>query len=714
MQIQKLKSVLEQFLFASHIFVLVVLLAESSLMIPDWLHMVGRLHPLLLHFPIVVLLLAIGILLFPGLLNNRDDRFYYGSLLLLLGCVFSAVTVIAGLFLSLEDGETTAILRNHKWTGLAVFWLSSFLYWYFRKQARYPRIQQGMALALGILIIITGHFGAALTHGESFITAPLSKGNVKLVSLSEAEVFEDVILPILKNKCIGCHKASKQKGELRLDLAEHMLKGGESGPALVPGDLENSLMAYRILLPVEDEDHMPPEGKSQLTEEEKNLILEWIKSGGEFEKKLLTYDKETPIFQLASQKFEDLPKVYPFKPADPGRVKALNSFYRKVSPLGPGSPAVSVSYFSRQNFEAASLKELDEIREQIVVLSLNNMPVNDGDLERLANFPHLERLDLNFADIRGEGLQHLKKLSSLSSLSLAGNTLDKGAIGELQELKGLNKLYLWDTGLTSSEVDALRGTLPNTVIEMGFEDDGTVYQLNKPTIEFDKAFFTDRVKVEISHSIKSVSIHYTLDGSYPDSSNFILYKEPILLDSNTVLRARAFADGWTGSGEAGAEFIQASVRPVNFHLKDPPGDRYKGNLVNSLFDAEKGVADVWSLSWLGFMDNPLDVEMEFENSQDINSLDLSIWSNAGARFFPPSEVEIWTIREGGDWEMVHRSKPKQPVKGESSGLKRIPVSFKAEGVEKMRLVARPVASLPLWHGAAGQKAWLMIDELVIN
>ncbi len=106
--------------------------------------------------------------------------------------------------------------------------------------------------------------------------------------------------------------------------------------------------------------------------------------------------------------------------------------------------------------------------------------------------------------------------------------------------------------------------------------------------------------------------------------------------------------------------------------------------------------------------------MDFESPEDINTINLSIWSNPGARFFPPGEVEIWTAKEDGDWQKVHQSKPKQPIKGEESGLKRIPIPFNAKGVEKMRLIAKPVNSLPSWHGASGQKAWIMIDEVVIN
>ena len=713
MHAQKTKPVLEHILLASHAFVLVLLLAESKLAIPLWLHVVGRLHPVLLHFPIVLLLLAMAVILFPGILKNKKDQQYYGSYLLLWGCVLTALTVIAGLFLSLENAGTSPLLQNHKWTGLGVFWLSSFLYVFADKPVLRPAAKTALVAFMGILVIATGHFGASLTHGENFITGPLQKGDVQLVTLEEAEIFEHVVQPIIENKCIGCHKASKQKGELRLDKVEYILEGGKSGPAVVPGDVEKSLLAHHILLPLEEDGHMPPKSKPQLTEEETELIISWIASGGDFNKKVLAYEPEAPIFQLASQRFEDIPKTYTFEPASSDKIRSLNSFYRKVTPLGGGSPALSVSYFSRQNFDAKSVEELHSIGEQVVELNLNHMPVKDADLAPLSKLTHLEKLYLNFSDLQGEGLKHLVSLKHLSTLSLSGSPLDETALAPLGQLKALDHLYIWNTGLGEEQISNLRKALPNTFIETGFVDDGTVYQLNPPTLEFDYAFFKDQARVEIVHPIKSTSIYYTLDGSTPDSLHSLRYTDPLLIDSNTTVKAKAFAEGWTGSAETGAEFIRSSVRPDDYQLNFPPSDRYKGDLVNSLFDGKKGKPDVWDLAWLGFNHTDLEVEMAFDQPQDIDSLQLSIWYNVGSWMFPPGEVEIWTAQEGGHWELAHQSKPTVPDKDRPSGLTRVPVSFKTKGIQKMKLIAKP-ASLPGWHGAAGQKAWIMIDEVVMN
>ncbi|HLU88614.1 MAG TPA: c-type cytochrome domain-containing protein, partial [Cyclobacteriaceae bacterium] len=456
---------------------MVILVAENILVIPPWLFVLGRLHPLLLHFPIVLLLLGIMTIFFPRVLKNPLEQYYYGSALLLLGSLFSAVTVIAGFFLYLEGGESSAVLQYHKWTGLAVFWTSSLLYGYFENLEKFVGARQFLASLVGISIIATGHFGASITHGKDFITAPLFGPAMEEVSLEEALVFDHIIQPILENKCVGCHKASKRKGELRLDKVEHILKGGETGPALVPGDADNSLIAQRILLPEEEEHHMPPEGKPQLTPEEKDLITAWISSGASFDQKLLTYDPRAPLFQLASQIFQEGSSGYSFDAVDPEKIKSLNNVYRQVSPLAAGSPALSVSYFGRNNFEVSSLEELLEVRENVVEFNLNNMTLEDSDLETLAGFANLEKLLINFNNIKGEGLARLSSLKALSTLSLAGNSLDEKAVSALSSLTGLRKLYLWETGLTEDQISRLREKLPHTAIETGYVDDGTVYQL---------------------------------------------------------------------------------------------------------------------------------------------------------------------------------------------------------------------------------------------
>ena len=91
--------------------------------------------------------------------------------------------------------------------------------------------------------------------------------------------FHREVRPILESACVECHGIEKQKGGLRLDTLDHAIKGGDSGPALVAGNLEDSLLLERIFLPAEDDEIMPPEN-GPLSPAQLDILKRWIKTGG--------------------------------------------------------------------------------------------------------------------------------------------------------------------------------------------------------------------------------------------------------------------------------------------------------------------------------------------------------------------------------------------------------------------------------------------------
>jgi len=96
---------------------------------------------------------------------------------------------------------------------------------------------------------------------------------------AELDFFENKIRPLLVNKCYKCHssKAEKLKGGLSLEFREAVLKGGESGPAVVPGNLEKSLLIKAVRYTDADL-QMPPKGQ-KLTEAEIADLEKWVTMG---------------------------------------------------------------------------------------------------------------------------------------------------------------------------------------------------------------------------------------------------------------------------------------------------------------------------------------------------------------------------------------------------------------------------------------------------
>src|SRR5690606_27369376 len=109
--------------------------------------------------------------------------------------------------------------------------------------------------------------------------ATLAATSANAADASQSQLYKDLVVPILDAKCASCHGAEKPKGKLRVDSLEAILKGGNEGPSVVAGKIEDSPLIQRIYLPLNDDEHMPPEDKEQLTEQEVAVLAFWIKSG---------------------------------------------------------------------------------------------------------------------------------------------------------------------------------------------------------------------------------------------------------------------------------------------------------------------------------------------------------------------------------------------------------------------------------------------------
>jgi hypothetical protein len=90
-----------------------------------------------------------------------------------------------------------------------------------------------------------------------------------------AEFLESRVRPVLSKNCFACHTSSKLGG-LQLDSREHLLHGGNSGPAIVPGQPDSSLLIHAVRCSHE-RFKMPPQGK--LSDGEIASLTAWVKMG---------------------------------------------------------------------------------------------------------------------------------------------------------------------------------------------------------------------------------------------------------------------------------------------------------------------------------------------------------------------------------------------------------------------------------------------------
>jgi hypothetical protein len=109
------------------------------------------------------------------------------------------------------------------------------------------------------------------------ITATLGLAAALHAAEDDTAFFEAKVLPVLQKRCFECHSHdSKIKGGLALDSRSGWEQGGDNGPALVPGNLEKSLLIKAVRYRDENFE-MPP--KAKLPAEEIAILEAWVKQG---------------------------------------------------------------------------------------------------------------------------------------------------------------------------------------------------------------------------------------------------------------------------------------------------------------------------------------------------------------------------------------------------------------------------------------------------
>jgi uncharacterized membrane protein len=466
--------------------------------VPDTVRFFGRLHPVLLHLPIGILMLA-GLFELGGIFSK--SRIGAGPGMLFFGAASAVVAAILGFLLwqgSAGDYKEELVER-HLWGGIAVASLAILAFilklWTSGKSPWPVRVT--VFAAIGVLTF-SSHDGGTLTHGEGYLTqyapawlggsAPNDKkgtaGAAAAVARPPEEqiVYADVIVPILEQKCYGCHNAEKKKGKFRMDEYELLVRGGDEGEGMVPGDAEKSAIVERISLPLEDDDHMPPDGKKQIEAHELVLIKWWLDQGGLPTTKLadmattpeveLALSKRVTPAQLAAEKAQQEAaekRQHSARTAISGKVEGLQKdFPGAISFEAQNSSSVVFSAVSmRSAFANEHLAKLGPVIPAMVSLDLSGTKVDDAGLRGLESASQLRMLRLSETGVTDAGLDIVAKMNTLESLNLYGTAITDAGLDKLGSLGKLKHLYLWQTKVTDAAVAALQKKLPGCEIVRG-------------------------------------------------------------------------------------------------------------------------------------------------------------------------------------------------------------------------------------------------------
>ena len=278
--------------------------------------------------------------------------------------------------------------------------------------------------------------------------------------------FEKEVWPILEERCVECHKApyelngkrKEPKAGLRMDGAAYLMYGGDNGPVVVSSHPSQSSLYQRVILPVEDSDHMPPKG-DPLTRRQKEILRKWIAQGLDFGKwvgetdgleELVGKKKEGNSSYLPEHiKFYDelSSGLKPLTETDLTRVARETGLL--VRPIGIGSPLVEARVVTNPSQVGdAEIGKLLPLVGHLAKLDLRHTAITNRSLVDISNFSKLTDLNLRGTKVGDSGLSKISQLDRLQTLNLCQTEVSDKGLKWLKEFNSLRMVFLWESEVT--------------------------------------------------------------------------------------------------------------------------------------------------------------------------------------------------------------------------------------------------------------------------
>ena len=450
-----------------------------------WMRLLGRLHPLIVHFPIGLAITA-AVVELVNIIRRRRDASPFAFTATGIAAGTSIIAAVFGWLNADYEGATDGTtLFLHRWLGiiaaggLSIVFLAGLVGRSGVRITAFNGYRWGL-LICAVVLAVGSHFGGEMVYGKGYLTKVIFASNgdsattdadaddettpkedatgastpSPTVDASTIDFRRDV-LPILEARCVECHGPDKVKGDLRLDSEAAIFAGDPEWWTVLWGDPDHSLLLERVTLPADDPDSMPPEG-ARLTAAQIATIRTWIETGGAGaedvggEGKVAVDQKTAP--PAAAPDDEDVAEIPAAITAAADKLRQRGVLAMRIA-QNSDDWEVNASLVSPP-FADADFQLLKGLEAVLVQASFNRSAVTDAGLEGLAGFDRLNSLRLAQTDVGDGAVDALLRLEGLEVLNLYGTRISDAGLARLLALPNLKRVYCADTQVTPDGVVA--------------------------------------------------------------------------------------------------------------------------------------------------------------------------------------------------------------------------------------------------------------------
>ncbi|MBR7023312.1 MAG: chitobiase/beta-hexosaminidase C-terminal domain-containing protein, partial [Bacteroidales bacterium] len=230
----------------------------------------------------------------------------------------------------------------------------------------------------------------------------------------------------------------------------------------------------------------------------------------------------------------------------------------------------------------------------------------------------------------------------------------------------------------------------------------------------DFRMFNRPLTISMTCAGPDAEIRYTTDGSEPTMKSPVYNKSFIILKTTTI-KAKAFKKGGISSFVTLRQFNRLNIKTTTF--VNPPAERYGKEADIALMDGKKGVAGDYYNDWLGFEGVDMDATIELAVPTDISTVKVGFCHEPNDWVVWPKAVWVSFSKDGKefmDWELAELPVFNKPDKMQGHGRIEARARMDEKQVMFVRVKVENQGVLPDWHPYKGEKAWIMVDEVVIE
>ncbi|MBK7107018.1 MAG: alpha-L-fucosidase [Ignavibacteriae bacterium] len=238
-----------------------------------------------------------------------------------------------------------------------------------------------------------------------------------------------------------------------------------------------------------------------------------------------------------------------------------------------------------------------------------------------------------------------------------------------------------------------------------------IVKVNEKVVK-DTYLFQDSIDVEIISNDIGAEIKYTTDGTLPNQ-NSKLYSSKLKINKSASLKSISYKN----------DFVESILKTVQFYkiksvkdlqIKNNPSEKYSNLNKFILVDGKRGSEEYEDNNWLGFEGVNFETTIDLGQNKKVNGIHIGCLSDLNSWIFLPKKVTVYISDNNSDFNKI--SEVKYETKNTET-QKPFVKDFSAKinsSTRFIKIIAENIKECPSWHKGSGGKAWLFVDEIILD